>query len=127
MVILVYDGECNFCSNFIKFLLKINKNKSLRITSFNSKWYNDFKMENQIRDNVDSIILINSNKMYIYSDAILHVIAQANKLFFPILILKIVPKPIRNFFYKLVAKYRKRISKQIKCTLPTQSERKYFL
>ncbi|WP_208586424.1 thiol-disulfide oxidoreductase DCC family protein [Gracilibacillus suaedae] len=127
MVILVYDGECNFCSKFIKFLLKINKNSSLRVTSFNSKWYNEFTIKNGIKDNVDSIILINSNRMYVYSDAILHVIVQANKLFIPLFILKIIPKPIRDFFYKIVAKYRKKLSKPIKCSLPSQNERKYFL
>ncbi|BCC45049.1 hypothetical protein BCJMU02_0358 [Bacillus cereus] len=59
MGILIYDGECNVCSKFIMFIVKINKNPNLNITDFNSNWT---KKNIELDVNIDSMIFIANNK-----------------------------------------------------------------
>lgn len=63
MLVLIYDGDCNMCSRFIRFILDINTNKKLKITDFESQWTkNNYK----VNKNIDSMIFIkNKNNIYI--------------------------------------------------------------
>ncbi|WP_416235984.1 thiol-disulfide oxidoreductase DCC family protein [Psychrobacillus psychrodurans] len=120
--ILVYDGQCNMCSNFIRFIIKINKNKKLKITSFDSDW----TKQNIISD-IDSMIFLKDDRVYLYSDAVINIVVSANKFFYPLLLLKIVPKIIRNTIYKFIAKHRRKIMKVNSCPIHTKEERRMFI
>ncbi|MUK90369.1 DUF393 domain-containing protein [Ornithinibacillus sp. L9] len=125
MNVLIFDGECNMCSAFVRFVIKNNKNRDFRITDFNSDWY---YTHSELLPNVDSMILIiNERKIYTYSDAFIHVLTNINKKFYPVLTLKILPRIIRDNVYKLIAKYRKRIVRKKTCDIPTRSQQEYFL
>lgn len=38
MKVLIYDGECNMCSKFIRFVVYMNRDTNLYITGFHSTW-----------------------------------------------------------------------------------------
>lgn len=117
MKVLIFDGECNFCSFFVRFTVNINENPELRITDFNTEW----TKENYTPDNdIDSVIYIAEGRTYIHSDAVLHMLADANRLFKPVILLKLIPKFIRDTIYKLIAKYRKNIPVKNVCERPNQ-------
>lgn len=122
MNILIYDGQCNMCSNFIRFIIKINKNPDVKITDFDSQWSKD-----NIDKSIDSMIFFKNDKKYIYSDAIINIIISANRLFLPLVIVKIIPKFIRNSVYKFIAKRRRKIMKNKTCPLPSKEENNIFL
>ena len=110
------------CSNFIRFIIKINKNKNLRITSFGSDW----TQQNRI-PNIDSMIFIKGDRTYLYSDAVINIIVSANKFFYPLQLFKIIPKFLRNIIYKFIAKHRRKIMKVNRCPIPTEEEREIFI
>ncbi|GAB3802718.1 thiol-disulfide oxidoreductase DCC family protein [Virgibacillus kimchii] len=126
MKVLIYDGECNMCSKFIRFIVRINKNPELFITDFNSNWT---KENVQLNPNIDSMIFITENKEYIYSNSILHLLAGTNNLFKPLLILKLIPRKLRDALYKILAKNRRKIlkSQSQHCPIPSKKAKKMFL
>ncbi|MDM5450883.1 thiol-disulfide oxidoreductase DCC family protein [Peribacillus simplex] len=122
MLVLIYDGDCNMCSRFIRFILDINTNKKLKITDFESQWTkNNYK----VNKNIDSMIFIKKQKQYIYSDAVIHLLMSTHYIFKPLFILKLVPKIIRDNMYKFVAKRRRKILKS--CNLGDRQTKDIFL
>jgi len=81
-----------------------------------------------VSDDVDSIILIENETAYIYSTAALRIARRLGGIW-PILYpLIAVPKPIRDFFYKLFARNRYRLfGKKDVCMVPTPEVRERFL
>lgn len=122
MELLIYDGDCNMCSNFIRFIVRYNRNPDLKITDLNNKQISDY-----IDPNIDSIIFVKNNQKYVYSDAILLLLASSNRLFIPILLLRLLPKSLRNHLYKIVARNRKQLFKNNSCRIPTEKEKRMFL
>lgn len=117
MKVLIFDGDCSFCNFFVRFTVRINKNPELRITDFNTDWA---KENHKPDDDIDSVIYIAEDKTYIYSDAVLHMLADANRLFKPVVLLKLIPKFIRDTVYKVIAKYRKNIPVKNVCERPSK-------
>lgn len=117
MKVLIFDGECNFCSFFVRFTVDINENPELRITDLNTEW----AKENYTPDSdIDSVIYIADGRTYIHSDAVLHLLADANRLFKPVILFKLIPMFIRDTVYKLIAKYRNNIPVKNVCERPSQ-------
>lgn len=124
MQVLIYDGECNMCSRFIRFVVKINRNPELFITDFNSEWTkNNVKLE----PDVDSMIFLTRDNKFIYSDSIIHLLVSANIGLASLLILKLIPKRLRDSVYKLIALNRKKILSNQSCPIPTRKARDMFL
>lgn len=83
-----YDTTCNFCKSSIK---PFKKNKNIIFCDAISK---------------KTIVVETNGKKYIKSDAIIELLKIKSKLF---ILLKIIPKFIRDLVYDLVAKYRYKI------------------
>ena len=100
--VLIYDGDCDLCSRFINLVVKVNKNDDLYITDFNSEWFK------QLPFNIDaeSVSYISKDKIYNKSNAVIHMLMDANRLFTPIVILKIIPKIFRDKLYDRLANNR---------------------
>ena len=86
-----FDGYCNFCSYWIKFI----KNKDYK---------NELIYSNN--NNADSIIVKIDEKKYYKSDAIIKVLEYLNYKPIFIRIIKCIPRPILDFLYVIISKYR---------------------
>ena len=100
-----FDGYCNFCSYWIKFI----KNKDLKnklIYSNNNK--------------TGSIIVKIDKKIYYKSDAIIKILEYLNYRPILIKIIKYIPKIILDFSYITISKYRYNIfGKRNSCYNPS--------
>lgn len=124
MKVLIYDGDCNMCSRLIQFVVFINKDKNLHITDFNSQWT---KENVDLNPNVDSLIFIDNNQLYYYSDAVIQLTAALHPLFKIVSIAHIVPKKLRDKLYRWIAKNRNRVFKDDKCKMPNDKFRAMYL
>lgn len=125
MEVLVFDGDCNMCSAFVRFVIKHNNNNDFRITDFSSAWYHS---KSESLPNVDSMLFVSKDKkVYTHSDAFIYVLTSINKKFYPLFILRVIPRIVRDNIYRLVAKYRRRIIRNKSCKIPTTSQRQYFI
>ena len=127
--IILFDGICNFCNYWVDFIIKRDKNKTLKFATLQSdageKIANQFSMENK---NIDSIIFIKGRNYFARSDAVLEIAKELKSVWKILYLLKVIPRHLRNFIYDLIAKYRYAIfSKRNSCRVPTSEEISRFI
>jgi predicted DCC family thiol-disulfide oxidoreductase YuxK len=127
--VLLFDGVCNLCNSSVQFILKHEKNQNLTFAAIQSEAGKRLLAEHYINPiQTNSVILIKSGQVYTQSDAILKLTQFLNFPYSLGRILFVVPKSIRNFFYKNVARNRYRwFGKRDSCMIPTPQLRNRFL
>lgn len=126
--IILFDGDCNFCDNSVHFIIKRDNKDIFKFTSIQSENGTKLRNKYKIPNDIDSVILIEDNIYRVKSSAALHICKDLKGFWKIFYLLIIVPKPIRDYFYDIVAKNRyKWFGKRNTCMLPTKEERKKFL
>lgn len=127
--IILFDGVCNFCNGSVNFIIERDSKNYFKFAPLQSetaqKLLDKFGID---KTQTDSVILIEGEKAYTHSTAALRVARKLDGAWSAAYAFSIVPKPIRDFFYKTFAKYRyKLFGKQDACMMPTPEIRARFL
>jgi len=127
--ILLFDGVCNLCNGAVQFVLIHEKNDYLRFASLQSvtgqQLLQQFGLSTQT---FDSFVLIANNRYYTQSTAALRVARYLRGGWAWLYALIVVPKPIRDFFYRLVARNRYRwFGRKDSCMMPAPGLKDRFL
>ena len=104
--IVLFDGECNFCSFWVKYVIKRDKKDVFRFTSLQSEKGLNLLQEFKIEKEIDSIVLIEEHRTFIKSTAALRILKELGGVKSLLFGLIIIPAFIRDFFYDVIAKYR---------------------
>ena len=108
--ILLFDGFCNLCSRLVNFIIRRDKKTKFLFVSLQSaSGQSLLKKFGLPTDDFDSVVYIKSDKYFLKSSAILHILKEMGgiwKLFF---IFIIIPRFIRDFIYTIIAKSRYKI------------------
>lgn len=127
--VILFDGVCNLCNGAVTYIIKRDPKDRFRFAALQSDIGQALTAEHNIdTSKVDSIILIDSGKVYVKSSAALR-IARFMKGGYPLLYgFMIVPNIIRNWVYDLIAKNRyKWYGKKESCMIPTPELKAKFL
>jgi predicted DCC family thiol-disulfide oxidoreductase YuxK len=127
--VILFDGVCNFCNFWVNFIINRDKNDTYQFAALQSDSGQKLLQEFRLNSNdFDSFVLIINDKHFTKSTAALMISKNLNsiiKLLYPLIIL---PVPIRDFFYDLIAKNRyKFFGKRDVCRIPAEEEKKKFL
>ncbi len=127
--IILFDGVCNLCNNAVQFIIKRDEKHHFLFTSLQSDAAQELLLHFKLKNaDFDSILLIQNNKVYQKSTAILHIsryLPGLWKLNFGFII---IPKFIRDFVYTVIANNRyKWFGKKDSCMIPTQELKARFL
>jgi len=126
--IVLFDGVCNFCNGAVNFIIRHDPGKKFRFAPLQSEFGEQMQAKFGIGVDVDSIVLIEGDKAYLHSTAGLRVAKTLGGIWSLGYALIIVPRPIRDWFYKLFARYRYRLfGKTEACMLLTPDVRERFL
>ncbi|AYD49211.1 thiol-disulfide oxidoreductase DCC family protein [Arachidicoccus soli] len=128
--IVLFDGICNLCNGAVQFIIKHDKNAHFKFASLQSAVAKKLLLQYgiEMRNPPESILLIREHKIFYQSSAILHIAQRLDGAWKIATVLFIVPKFIRNFFYRLIAKNRyKWFGKKQECMLPTPALKSRFL
>ena len=128
-MIILFDGVCNMCVWSVRFIVQTDKKDKFKLASIQSeigkKIINDYKID--IKRN-DSIVLISNNVLYYRSSAVLSILYHLRTVWKILLILYVIPYPIRDLIYRFVAKTRYIFfGKRQKCILPQEFNNSKFL
>jgi predicted DCC family thiol-disulfide oxidoreductase YuxK len=130
--VLLYDGSCGFCAGSVRFVLRHDRGGTLRFAALQSPFGRRVVAGHpQLRD-VDSMVWLdqsdgkNQPHVRVRSDAALRVLEYLGGWWTIGRILRLVPRPVRDAGYDLVARHRHRLS-QAECVLPSAAERRRFL
>lgn len=126
--VILFDGECNFCDRSVQFIINRDPAGYFKFASLQSAAGQKILKEYSVPDNVNSFILIDNNRYYIKSTAALRVCKNLKGLWKLFYLLLIIPRPIRDFFYEIIARNRyKWFGEKNSCMLPSPDLRKRFL
>ncbi len=126
---ILFDGVCNLCNEFVVFTIRRDPEAKFRFASLQSEIGKSLQEELDIKTTeYTSMVLIDGNKYYVKSDAALRVLKELNGIWSLFYFFIIVPRPVRNFFYDLVAKNRYRwFGRRSQCMVPSPEMKKRFL
>ena len=127
--IVLFDGVCNFCNGSVNFMIGHDTAGYFKFAPLQSETgralLDKFGIDTT---ETDSIILVEDDKAYTHSTAALRIARKLDGLWGWFYIFRFVPRPIRDLFYRLFAKYRYRLfGKKDVCMMPTPELRERFL
>ena len=127
--IILFDGLCNFCNNSVNFIIGRDRAGYFKFAPNQSEIGMRLLREHKInKAETDSVILIEDGAVYLYSTAALRIARRLDGAWSWFYALIVVPKFIRDFFYRLFAKYRLQMfGKRDACLMPTPEIRQRFL
>lgn len=127
--IILFDGVCNFCNFWVNFIIDRDKKDSFRFAALQSTTGQRILRQFGLKtSNFDTFIMIDGNDCFSKSTAALKISKHLPGLWKILFVFIIVPEPIRDFIYDLIAKNRyKLFGKRDVCRIPTEEEQKKFV
>lgn len=108
--IILFDGECAMCNNYILFVAKNDSDDNFRFLSIQNKKIIELKKTYDIQeDNISSICIIKNNEIKSKSKAVLKIISMLKFPYNLLTVFYVIPGFLRDIIYDLVAKNRYRI------------------
>ena len=127
--IILFDGVCNLCNEAVNFVIKRDTGNVFKFTPLQEK-QGVLLLKTHAVDTqkLDSIVLIENEKVYVKSSAALRIAKKLSNLWPLFFVLLIIPSFIRDGVYDFIAKNRyKWFGKKEQCMIPTQGLREKFL
>ncbi|MFD1851131.1 thiol-disulfide oxidoreductase DCC family protein [Oceanobacillus bengalensis] len=126
--IILFDGECNLCDSSVRFIINRDKGASFTFASLQSEIGKELLERFGVSKEMDSFVLLTNGKYYDKSTAALRVCAHLSGMWKLLSLFLIVPRPIRDYLYTIIASNRyKWFGKKENCMIPTPEIRKRFL
>ena len=130
--VLLYDGVCGFCNKSVQMILDHDRKGSMRFAALQSGYGQGVIERHPELRGVDSVVYVErtpgGERVHVRSDASLGVAAYLGGAWKLFLAARVIPAPVRDFFYNLVARYRYRFfGKYDSCLLPPPEVRARFI
>lgn len=126
--VLLYDGECGFCSRSVLFCFRRDPRGRLRFASLQGEVGRRLLREHGIPDDRSTLVLVDEKGAHVRSTAALR---AARRLRWPFswgYAAIVVPRPLRDGLYRLIAKHRHRFGPAVDaCARPTPELRARML
>ena len=103
-IIIVFDGFCVVCNNYVRWVSKRNPNKNIYFTNFDSDYIKNNYPKLNLGDTV--FIITEGNQILERSQAIKYCLKHVKLNYFLKTIIKLSPNFILDIFYRLIAKNR---------------------
>ena len=126
--VVLFDGVCNFCNGAVNWIIAHDPQAKFKFAPLQSEFGEEQRRKFGIADDVDSIILIDDGRAYMHSSAALRVAKALGGIWSLGYVGVIIPRPIRDWFYKWFARNRYRwFGRQNACMIPTPEVRERFI
>jgi predicted DCC family thiol-disulfide oxidoreductase YuxK len=134
MQVLLYDGLCGFCDSTVQFVLARDHGGSMKFATLQGQFAAQIIQQQPELQAIDSLILVDTSEngahpqVKVRSAAALGVAEYLGGPWKGALLLKLVPRPLRDWAYDLFARNRHRwFGRYDACPLPTPEQRQRFL
>jgi len=126
--VILFDGVCNLCNQFVQFVIARDPRAKFSFASLQSEAAARLAVRVGSADGGESIVLLENGRAFTQSTAALRIVVA---LGFPWTLagaLMIVPRPLRDWVYAVVARNRYRwFGKRPVCMVPTPDVKRRFL
>ena len=127
--VVLYDGVCTVCDASVQFILRHDPSRTVRFASLQSEVGQELARAHGVDPaRLDTLVLIEDGRGLVQSDAVLGIAAHLTRPWSWAGRLAVVPKPVRDAAYRLVARNRTRLfGRRDACRIPTPDVRARFL
>jgi predicted DCC family thiol-disulfide oxidoreductase YuxK len=132
--VLLYDGACGFCSRTVRFVLRHDGQRTLRFAPLQSPYAARVIARHAELTDLDSLMWVEAaggggpERVLVRSAAALSVAAYLGGWWRPLLAAWLVPLPLRDAAYDLVARHRHQLfGASDRCFVPPPEARARFL
>jgi len=127
--VILFDGVCNFCSFWVKFVIRRDLQGKFRFAPLQSPLGREAARALDLPENPPaSVILKEDGRYYVRSTATLRILRRLPGIWPLLYLFIVVPAPLRDLAYKFVANNRYRwFGKNDSCFVPTPEIRGRFL
>lgn len=127
--VVLFDGVCKLCNGWAKFLIRHDPARQFRLASVQSAqgqallaWYG------LPTDRFDTMALIDEAGLHVRSTALLRILSRLPQPWRGLRLLRLVPRPLRDWCYDRIALNRYRLfGRHAVCLLPTADHAGRFL
>ncbi|MEO9334353.1 thiol-disulfide oxidoreductase DCC family protein [Ectopseudomonas guguanensis] len=127
--VVLFDGVCKLCNGWAKFLIRHDPARQFRLASVQSAqgqallaWYG------LPTDRFDTMALIDEAGLHVRSTALLRIVSRLPQPWHALRLLRLVPRPLRDWCYDRIALNRYRLfGRHAVCLLPTADHAERFL
>ena len=127
--VILFDGTCDLCNWSAHFIIKRDAEGYFKFAAIQSEAGRKLLARHGLpSETVATVILIEGREYFTKSDAAIRVASRLSGLWWILKALAIIPRPIRNWCYDVVAKNRYWGSgKQKRCIVPSSEHLNRFL
>jgi len=127
--IILFDGVCNMCGGFVKFILPRDHKSQFVFGSLQSTGAQQLLLSfRQPAERMTTVVLIEHGQLYVKSDAVLRILKQMGGGWALLYSGIILPLWIRDGLYDLIAKHRYRLfGKKTSCLVPRPEWKDRFM
>lgn len=128
---LLFDGVCNLCNGAVRFIIKRDPAGYFRFVSLQSELGKKLLADcglPEMDGGMDTLVLLEQGNCYVRSTAALRTARRLKTPWNWLYVLILVPRPIRDWLYGVVARRRYRwFGKRDQCMMPPAEYRDRFL
>jgi predicted DCC family thiol-disulfide oxidoreductase YuxK len=127
--VIFFDGICNLCNGFIRFIINRDKRAIFRFGLLQSDKVQELlKTFGPPPFHLSTVVLLDGNQVYTESDAILKILGQLNRHSIFLYCLSTIPKFIRDAVYGFISRNRYRFfGRTESCMIPAQVSEDRFI
>jgi predicted DCC family thiol-disulfide oxidoreductase YuxK len=132
--VLLYDGTCGFCAGSVQLVLRHDRRGTLRFAALQGAFGTAVRSRHPELARVDSVVWLEparngrEERVLVRSDAALRVARYLGGWFQLARLAALLPRPLRDAGYDLVARHRHRLlADGPSCLLPPPAVRERFL
>ncbi len=132
--VLLYDGLCGFCDRTVRFILRVNPEGVLQFAPLQGEFATSVRKRHSSLIGIDSLIVVESGGMqkeervFVRSGAVLRIIWHLGGFWRMFGILRVVPRPLRDWGYDLFARSRhQNFGRVDSCMIPSTEMSSRFL
>lgn len=124
--IVFFDSECILCSKSVHYIMEKDFEKVFRFASLKGETAKKLLTEHE-RNKLDTVIFYQKDFKAYQSDAVIEILYSLRFPYSLSVVFLMIPRPIRDIFYRFIAKRRKKWFGTQECFLPTYHEKSFFL
>lgn len=127
--IVIFDGVCNFCNGAVNFIIRHDQHRKFQFTPMQTELAQQLTDQYGIHNvGIDTFLLIKQGECYIWTEAALEIASELDGYWYLLNIFRIIPRPVRDFFYRLFARNRYALfGRTDQCMVPSADVRSRFI
>ncbi|EJC73869.1 hypothetical protein Rleg10DRAFT_2341 [Rhizobium leguminosarum bv. trifolii WSM2012] len=126
--LVVFDGECVFCSGWVKFALKHDRQQRYRFlaaqTPLGPALYRHYGLDNR---DYETNIFIEAGRAFFKSDGSIRMVAGLGFPYSLVRLFRLLPRRAADRLYEFIARNRLKIAGRQSCMVPTPEQRGRFI